>query len=377
MFFSLLRLRLRSHLTSTFEKDFLINRLSFISTSYLAKNFFLNSSLILALIFSAQSCKSPTGPVETQPGRRDYTWTVDTLNVPYTVLESIWGSSPSDVWCVGPGGDKDKTIYHFNGQMWVNDGISRPLAPAAVFGFSQNDVWFGSYNAIWHFDGNNISKFQDYTIPNYPWAGIQNMWGNSPGNIYAVGFADSNNIHKGTIQHFNGTKWETEYVSKVNEEYVRIVKGALTDVSYVLSFRNNDNNNTDSTIIYQFDGKNVKEIYSSDFFAGHSSNLAIINSEVYFILDNGIYLYNNCFKLQFNVEYQNFDRNICGRNEGDVFLCMKDGIAHYNGTDIQYLYHFHSNIFISGTPAIFDKEVFFLAYDFQNNLNLIIRGKLN
>ncbi len=357
-----------------------MKRFSFISSS-LAKNFFLflTSTLILTLFFSTQSCKSPTGPKQDnlQPGRRDYTWTVDTLNIPYTVLESIWGSSPTDVWAVGPGGDKDKTLYHYTGQQWVNDGISRPLDPCAVFGFSQNDVWFGASNTIWHYDGNSISDFQNYTIPNYPWAGIQNMWGNSPGNIYAAGFADSSNIFRGVIQQFDGKNWKTVYVSNKNEGFGRIYQDALNNNVYVLSARNNENNNTDSLIIYQFDGKNVKEIYSSDFLAGHSSNLSVIASRVYFVLDNGVYLYNNGFILQFNVDNQNFDQGIGGRNGYDVFLCMRDGIAHYNGTDVQYLYHFHKGIHMSGAPAIFDKEVFFLAYDFVNNLNLIIRGKLN
>ena len=331
------------------------------------------------MLFILQSCKSPTGPKQDnlQPGRRDYTWTVDTLNIPYTVLESIWGSSPTDVWAVGPGGDKDKTLYHFTGQQWINDGISRPLDPCAVFGFSQNDVWFGASNTIWHYDGNSISDFQDYTISNCWIAGILHIWGVNPNNVYAAGFADSNTIHRGTIQHFGGTRWQTEYLSKKNEEYVRIFQDAINNNIYVLSFKNNENNNTDSTIIYQFDGKNVKEIYSSDFLAGHFSNLSVIASRVYFVLDNGVYLYNNGFTLQFNVGNQSFDRNISGRNREDIFLSMRDGIAHYNGTDVQYLYHFHKGIQMSGAPAIFDKEVFFLAYDFVNNLNLIIRGKLN
>ncbi len=339
-------------------------------------NFILICNLFFLFLF--ESCKSPTAPKNTlQPGRRDYTWTVDTLNIPYTVLESIWGSSPTDVWAVGPGGDKDKTLYHYTGQQWFNDGVSRPLDPDAVFGFSQNDVWFGASNTIWHYDGNNISDFQDYTIPNCRIAGIQGMWGDNPNSVYAVGFADSSNIDRGIIQHFDGNNWNTVYISNKNEGFGRIYQDVLNNNIYVLSARNNDNNNTDSLIIYQFDGKNVKGIYSSDFFAGHSSNLACIASEVYFVLDNGVYLYNNGFKLQFNVGYTNFDRNICGRNEDDVFLCMKDGIAHYNGSDIQYLYHFHTGIQLLGTPPIFDKEIFFLAYDFVNNLNLIIRGKLN
>ncbi|MHB1687755.1 MAG: hypothetical protein ACYCVH_10310 [Ignavibacteriaceae bacterium] len=347
-------------------------------------------SLVIFLIFTIslvtlQSCKSPTGPVELQPGRRDYTWTVDTLNIPYTVLESIWGSSPSDVWCVGPGGDKDKTIYHFNGQKWVNDGISRSLSPTAVFGFSASNVWFGSYgNTIWHYDGNNISRFQDYTIPNYPYAGIQNIWGDSPNNVYAVGFADSSNIHKGILQHFDGSKWEVVYESSPHEVFMKIYRGLLTSSNYYILSYKDDNNHLDTSIVYEFDNRNMKKIYLSEIINGFSSDLAVVNSEVYFILNNGVYLLNKSwlntnsgFKLLFNVNNSNFSGGIGGRNRNDIFLLMRDGIAHYNGMDIQYLYHFdHSKINLLGNPVIFDKEIFFLAYDFQNNLNLIIRGKL-
>ncbi|MHB1687260.1 MAG: hypothetical protein ACYCVH_07790, partial [Ignavibacteriaceae bacterium] len=298
----------------------------------------------------------------------------------------IWGSSPSDVWCVGPGGDKDKTIYHFNGQKWVNDGISRPLSPRTVFGFSQNNVWFGSYgNTIWHYDGNNISRFQDYTIPNYSWAGIENIWGDSPNNVYAVGWADSSNVLRGVIQHFDGSNWEMIYMSKVDEDFVKIYRGISSgDDYYILSFRNNENNNnhTDSTLIYQFDGKNLKEVYS--FPAQIKIDITVISSEIYFIFEDKIYILERSTsnlenKLDFltNISNNSFWGGSWGRSRNDVFLGMKDGIAHFNGTDIQYLFHFNDFQIGIGGAAIFDKEVFFLAYDFQSKLNLIIRGKLN
>ena len=68
-------------------------------------------------LLSLTNCKenSINGDDNLEPGRRDYTWTVDTLNIPFTSLTRIWGSSPMDVWAIGPGGDADKTIYHFDG----------------------------------------------------------------------------------------------------------------------------------------------------------------------------------------------------------------------------------------------------------------------
>jgi len=85
-------------------------------TSFMKKHFF---SFILISIFLLNSgCKkNATEPIseDLQPGRRDYVWTVDTLNYPYNTIVKIWGSSPTDVWAVSPGGDLDKTIFHFDG----------------------------------------------------------------------------------------------------------------------------------------------------------------------------------------------------------------------------------------------------------------------
>lgn len=56
---------------------------------------------------------------------------------------------------------------------------------------------------------------------------------------------------------------------------------------------------------------------------------------------------------------------------------MIDGIAHYNGIDIEYIHKFdypRTRIF---DAIIFDEEVFFLVSEGQTNLNLLYHGKLN
>ncbi|MDO8548583.1 MAG: hypothetical protein Q7S39_00325, partial [Ignavibacteria bacterium] len=83
------------------------------------KNYLGVLPLGIALIISCNN--NPFKPPDDPPGRRDYTWTVDTLNIPFTNLTRIWGSSPMDVWAIGPGGDANKTIYHFDGEKWGTD----------------------------------------------------------------------------------------------------------------------------------------------------------------------------------------------------------------------------------------------------------------
>jgi len=153
------------------------------------KNLFKIFLIIAAAsLFNTCNITEPTDNLK--PGRRDYTWTVDTLNIPFTVLTRIWGSSPSDVWAIGPGGDLDKTIYHFDGVRWSNDGISRPLSPTTIFGFSASDVWIcGLGGDIWNYNGIDFIKKTTITILNYNFLGFEDIWGDSPNSIYAVGFA--------------------------------------------------------------------------------------------------------------------------------------------------------------------------------------------
>ena len=75
--------------------------------------------LLLTLPFLAQlSCNTTEPTDELKPGRRDYTWAVDTVKIPFNYLRRFWGSSPNDVWAVGSGGGLDQTIWHFDGNGW-------------------------------------------------------------------------------------------------------------------------------------------------------------------------------------------------------------------------------------------------------------------
>ena len=63
-------------------------------------------------------------------------------------------------------------------------------------------------------------------------------------------------------------------------------------------------------------------------------------------------------------------------NKNDIFLRMTDGIAHYNGNNIKYIYNFEGNISIIDA-VLFENKVFFLAFDISNGNDLIYHGKLN
>ena len=101
----------------------------------------------LAVFFIALSgCRDKgTEPVDnTPPGRRDYTWTVDTLRArpgDLIWLWNLWGSSAADVWAVGHADASDLARWHYNGSTWTRDSTRLSSNLQCVFGFAQNDVW--------------------------------------------------------------------------------------------------------------------------------------------------------------------------------------------------------------------------------------------
>ena len=108
--------------------------------------------LSFTIAFAFFSCEKGTEPDQLKPGRRDYTWTVDTAKTFNTPLMKMWGSSPTNVWAVGSGSSLDQTIWHFDGTEWKTDNISRAISPWCIYGFAEDNIWIaGSDGEIWHY----------------------------------------------------------------------------------------------------------------------------------------------------------------------------------------------------------------------------------
>ena len=118
------------------------------------------TTIIFLIVSYLNSCdRGPTEP-DVKPGKRDYVWRVDTLEADLNFIYKIWGSSPNDVWAVGPGSSYNKTIWHYDGNNWETDEIYRNINPRALWGFSSDKIFIGGQDGkIWRFDGSQWNKF--------------------------------------------------------------------------------------------------------------------------------------------------------------------------------------------------------------------------
>ncbi|MGD8782241.1 MAG: hypothetical protein PVH88_25155 [Ignavibacteria bacterium] len=335
------------------------------------------TAIVLTTLLTFLTCGDNGVEPEVEPGRRDYEWTVDTLITPYTVIERIWGTAPDDIWAIGPGGDLDKTIYHFNGTEWENDGISRLISPLAVYGFGKNNVWLaGREGRIWRYDGTEWNESVVFKKPIEEVIGFQDIFGDSPNNIFAAGYSGYGQNRKGVIAKYDGSSWKLLDIPYIPSNFLRIAKDRKKNKYYLKGVQPST---PDSNGIFEFDGSSdVKQIYKSTYDSeGWCSFKKDINNEVLFVIGNGVYRYteDNKFTPIFKNDIIQFYAGIDGRNEKDLLITVDDGkLYHYNGTDLENLYTLDSSFHFLDF-LVFPKEIFFLASNLRGT-NIILKGKL-
>ena len=328
--------------------------------------------LFIALLFS--SCDWFTSPEELTPGRRDYVWTADTIHVPFTYFEKIWGDSNDNVWIVGPGGGLKTTVWNYDGTQWTTDSVSKGVSPLGIWRFGKNDIWIaGNEGNICHFNGSQWSERIKIEKENST-IGFQEIWGDSPNNVFAVGYADSSNTRKPIIFNWDGYNWAEIEIPIFPTYNFILMRGGKNNKFYLLGWGAKENGG-DLLAIFQFDGTQIEKIYEGDFLSDSWANFENINNRIFFVIGNNICTYKDGgFEVLVAINNTNFNQGLAGRSEKDIFLNMRDGIAHYNGSDIEYLYHFLGSEKPYGMVAI-QNYIFVLINDFENGNNIILRGE--
>lgn len=338
---------------------------------------FLKAATFFSFFTFLVSCNNNPIEPEPQPGRRDYVWTADTLKIPFTYLNKIWGDSPDNVWAVGPGGALSTTIWKYDGNKWATDNVSRMISPLGVWGFGKNNVWIaGREGHIWHYDGTTWKESTWFRKNGWD-IGFQEIWGDTPNSIYAVGYADSSTVRHAEIIKWNGSTWQEIKIPDFDTYgFIKIRRAANQQGNYFLLGWGEKSNGGDLLALFEFDGKNIWKIYEGDFNNQSWSDVEKIGDDLFFTIGNKICSYKNGqFNTLFEVDLYKYYHAFWGRNKNDIFISMQDGIAHFDGTSIQYLYHYKGTEEAFGATVL-SNDIFILTNDFNNYSNIIIRGRL-
>ncbi len=332
--------------------------------------------LVLITTIAFSSCEQGTEPEIIKPGRRDYTWTVDSLNIPYFFLTDISGVSPNDIWAVGPGGDLDKTIWHYDGDKWECDRVFRPISPDAVFAID-DVVWIaGDDGLIWKRENEQWVFSAKFKLKGYKNIGFANIWGNRKNNIYAIGVALAENediYRQSVIAHYNGVKWKLLDTDGIKCSLTSIKIDPITKKTYVSGTRN-EPFLPDTSKLFLLEGEKLTKISWEKKNAWDDVFIQATSHNLLFSMGETIkYLSNASFISLINIDIANYRGGFNGRSIKDIFVGMRDGIMHYNGKDFKYIYYFPNGMELwLGRTAIFEKEYFHI----ELSRNYIIHGKL-
>jgi len=319
------------------------------------------------------SCKKGTEPEQLKPGRRDYVWTEDTLDVAnydYMIFRDIVGNSPDDIWLGTLDASSAAEFWHYDGKEWKSMPFPG-LNPTALLLFEDNTLWAGTrQDYIWKSENGQWTESFKIKLEGYDQLAIYGMSGETKDNIYAVGRASINgeNSDKGIILHYDGTNWSFVDIQDLGFVFHQIVyqKNIKT---YFIFGSNNENGIIDDQI-FTFDGQIVKKIISPY----SSAALSKVKDIVYFNSSQKVYKYkNNNMVLWRDFSGTSFHSSFNGRSESDFFDTAYDGLGHYNGEDFKTIYKTHLDL---QAKVVFDNDLFVTADDRKNHKFIILHGKL-
>ncbi|HJZ23199.1 MAG TPA: hypothetical protein VJ201_01980 [Candidatus Babeliales bacterium] len=332
--------------------------------------------LIFVLILISLHCDTTEPPVDNlQPGRRDYVWTVDTLYSPNNTLYSIWGATPDDIWLGGKGGITNyDQLWHFDGVRWKpyeNQIIE--TYPNCIFGFSKSDIWIGGNDGkIWHFDGNSWSQsFMYQTGSSY--VDIVDISGKISNDIYAIGISA---ITSSFILHYDGISWREQFFTNNKIQFLQMRQE--NNRKFISGIKQTFSTEPDTFFFFEYNDVALTEILSKPLDEStYWASMNLVGNELFFLIGRNLNNYKNgVFTKTLTINEPNFNYQVYGRNEKDMFIIMRDGLAHYNGTNIEYLYQFSNTWMNLFKPLIFEKEIFFPIEDNLNNYKGILHGVL-
>lgn len=355
----------------------------------ITKTISLKSLLFLLLnlsLFLSLSCNTTEPTDNLKPGRRDYVWAVDSVSLPgIPFLQSIWGSSPTDVWGAGFSEDVRDCLWHYDGISWKRATEGTPITElgngskivGGVWGTAQNDIWaFGgrlfsnperTEPFVMHYDGSqwievlgDKSKMPDGFTDIYG-IGKDHFWVSSSDHVCEY----KNGVWK---KYFIAENYFVQSISGIGSSVYLTAYPIGVDSLYLMKLSGNNLNIIDKTSLFN----NSKFGYSGLLFSNnkcYTFGASIITTKL-----SGEIIDVASWKIELNPNNGGFLQSFSLSNKDIWAIGINLLPYHFNGTDwklinIDFLLN-NPNPYLSGIWGN-GSEIF--ISDTENNL--IFHGK--
>ncbi len=343
------------------------------------KNIFTPLCIAILLLGFNGCSNNPADPGDDeenlQQGRRDYTWTIDTIKAQSSHSYSMWGFAANNLYVAGLNGGGQ--IFRFNGSKWNAEPGVTINNPVDFVGLG-NKMWIcGKQGDIWCYSGTGYQKeFECAPAVTGP-VNMYDMDGRSENEIFACAGRSNQFQPNGLVFKYDGTTWSLFKIFENSGVFTSLKYSSKNDKYY---FKSSLQNNFGVSIdrVYEFDRNEIKLIKEHEARGDNRTTVNTINGYVYITVGNKLYRYiNDNMELLYEITDSNFIDPLGGRNKKDIFFGMTDGIAHYNGTDFQYLLKVQENVWINNKAMVFEKDIFIPVQDFNSGSLLIYHGVVN
>jgi hypothetical protein len=272
-----------------------------------------------------------------------YTWQIDTFGTHSSVLYDVSIINENDIWAVGEI-YSDSTqpwipynAVHWNGQEWklyritTNSVVGIGYYPIrTVFAFNSSDIWmFSEAGSYCHWNGSQwntefISERQ---------GSINKIWGDSSNDLYFVGT-------NGNITHYSGVNWHR--LESGTDIDLRDITGTIDNRVWVSGYTSS----LSHSILLDFNGYTweVKKILQpgdppDPYIDGTISNIWASPQFLYII--SGIGILRESIKTGSRYLYQwediglpiGFSQSTDGTGDNNIFIVGDFGtVLHFNGS---------------------------------------------
>ncbi len=267
----------------------------------------------------------------------DFTWETFTFGTSgSSVLHDVAVISPDNIWCVGEVyADSAQpwlpyNAVHWDGQQWelkrvpTNSVVGFGFYPLkTVFAFDSDNIWmFSDAGSYCHWNGSNWES--EYVSQRH--GGINKIWGSSPTDIYFVGT-------NGNITYYDGQGWQKlESGIDLPIQDIWGITDLATGEPYILCPASDKYNASEKKLLKINVDKQITELPWPFTDRDPYSTWFKSEREIY-ICGGGV------IKRNFKGEYKIFSQlpriflnKIRGNDINDIFVVGDFGLfAHYNG----------------------------------------------
>ena len=303
--------------------------------------FFLPAIFLAMLITGGFSCNligphNPSGPDTTSS---NFTWTVDTIGGPGSILYDCSVVNDTLAYAVGlimPSDSlgRSNTIYWGNAAVWNGvkwtpmqvpdyyEGKKTFSTLYAVFAFGPDDILFASGGDIEHWNGATFTT--DYAVNSLINGQINKIWGSSSNNYYVVG-------NGGTIVHYLNGSW-----TKVQTGTTLPFQDIWGDGGQVLAVASS--HNVAARQLYSLNGNTATAISDSGLsyvFGG----LWFVAGRKYYVAGDGIFEKSSLdqaswYSYPIGEVASYYSNAIRGAGLDDIVVVGSYGdVSHYNGSE--------------------------------------------